>query len=472
MAVTVVRSPDIGIISVGESTIQTIPKYLHGYLGIDPAEFHRQVDPTWKLGIRFLWGPRDRFHYTFRRQVNVHSELLPMPMGFYYGDEFEYGELASSLCACDGVFARKPDGSPLVGSDWAYHLDNQKLVAFLEPYARGLGVEIIEDTVESVVQDESGVRALRLQKGGAAEADFFIDCSGFRSLLIGQTFEQPFVSFKSSLYCDRAVVSEWQRRDDEPIKPYTTAETMDAGWCWQIDHEKHVSRGYVYASDFISDDDAEREFRQKNPYVHDARVIRFASGRYRDVWVKNVVAIGNSNGFVEPLESTALHVLCQDAKAVAETLRDARGIPTPSIRTAFNRRSQQVWDTIRQFLAVHYRFNHRIDSPFWRACHSDVDLCGAAPIVEYYQENGPSHLWQEVLVSERDIFEIDGYLTILLGLQVPYQRVYEPTPKEWQVAQEIKDAHRKLTHNAFSSEEALAMVRTPGWQWPPDVFKP
>lgn len=475
--IAVVRSADIGIIRVGESTIHTVPKYLHHYLGIDPAEFFREVDPTWKLGIRFLWGPRERFHYTFRVQVALHyeylpNEHLPMPMGFYYGDNFEDGELMSSLCSSDGVFARRADGTPIVGRDWAYHLDNKKLVAFLERYARKLGVGVIDDLVEGVVQDESGVTALRLKQGGVTEADFFIDCSGFRSLLIGQALEQTFVSFKSSLFCDRAIVGEWQRRADEPIQPYTTAETMQAGWCWQIDHEKHISRGYVYSSDFISDDDAEREFRSKNPQIGDTYVVRFVSGRYRDAWVKNVVAIGNSNGFVEPLESTALYVLCQDAKAVAESFRDARGAPTPSMRDAFNRRSEQVWDVIRRFLSIHYKFNTRIDSPFWRACQSDVDLCGAAPIVEYYRENGPSRLWHETLTPEYDMFGLDGYYTMLLGQNVPYQRVYEPSETELQVVNMIKRNHQQLARNALNSEEALALVRSAGWQWPADAFRP
>ncbi len=472
IAIAIVRSPNIPVIGVGESTIHTIPKYLHGYLRIDPRDFFREVEPTWKLGIRFLWGPRHRFHYTFRPQVDLRYEFLPQTMGFYYGDEFEYGELASSLCACDRVFARQADGSPLVSRDWAYHLDNKKLVAFLERRARNMGVDVIDDTVQDVARNEAGVSGLQLESGGLVEADFFVDCSGFRSLLIGQAFGEPLESFRPSLFCDRAVVGEWQRGDDEPIKPYTTAQTMNAGWCWQIDHEHHISRGYVYGSDFITDDEAEREFRQKNPRVGPTHVIRFTSGRYRNAWVENVVAIGNSSGFVEPLESTALYVLCQDAKAVAESICDCRGMPSPSMRGQFNKRSRQTWETIRNFLAVHYKFNTRLDTPFWRACRSDVDLCGAAPIVEYYQQNGPSSLWHETLTPPDDIFELDGYYTILFGQRVPHEREYQPAPKEWRLAQEIKDAHRKMTRNALTSEEALAVVRGPNWQWPAEVFEP
>jgi tryptophan halogenase len=232
--VKLIRSPSIKIIGVGESTIQSIPKYLHGYLGINPTDFFREVDPTWKLGIRFLWGPRKQFHYSFRPQVDLHYDVLPMGMGFYYEDEFEYGELASSLCAHDCVFARRDDGSPSVGRDWAYHLDNKKLVAFLEKLARGIGIEIIDDTVVDVSQDDNGITALNLQSRGTVSADLYVDCSGFRSVLLGQTLGETMESYKTSLYCDRAVVSEWERPVGELIQPYTVAETMNSGWCWQF----------------------------------------------------------------------------------------------------------------------------------------------------------------------------------------------------------------------------------------------
>src|SRR5205085_6173192 len=133
--------------------------------------------------------------------------------------------------------------------------------------------------------------------GAVASADLYIDCSGFRSLLLGQTLKEPFVSYKSTLFCSRAVISEWNRTD-EPIQPYTTCETMECGWCWRIDHENFISRGYVYSPEFISDSDAEAEFRRKNPRVESTRIVKFVSGRYERCWVKNVIAMGNSAGFV------------------------------------------------------------------------------------------------------------------------------------------------------------------------------
>ena len=139
--------------------------------------------------------------------------------------------------------------------------------------------------------------------------DLYIDSSGFASVLLGKALAEPFISFQSSLFDDRAVVGWWPR-GEEPIQPYTTAESMSAGRNWRIDHETRIDRGYVYCSAYISDTDAEAEFRTKNPKVSDTRIVKFKTGRYVRGWVKNVVAIGNASGFVEPLESTALGALC------------------------------------------------------------------------------------------------------------------------------------------------------------------
>ncbi len=158
-------------------------------------------------------------------------------------------------------------------------------------------------------------RRLRLESGRRETADLYLDASGFASVLLGKALGEPFVSYDKTLFCDRAVVGGWDRKDPEDmvIKPYTTCETMNCGWCWQIEHENRINRGYVYSSGFISDEEAEKEFRMKNPKVGPTRIVRFVSGRYRNVWVKNVVAVGNAGGFVEPLEATALGAMASNA---------------------------------------------------------------------------------------------------------------------------------------------------------------
>lgn len=469
LEVTVVRSPAIGVISVGEGTTFTIPNYLHGYLGIDVGRFHREVRPTYKLGIRFLWGPRPYFNYTFTSQLDCRYQELPRPNGYYCDEQFDYADLNSALMAHDRAFERQPDGGPLVTANVAYHLENARLVSFLEQAALDAGVVLVDDTVENVEVGEQGVAALQLTSGRRLSADLYLDCSGFRGELLSRVLEEPFVEFKSSLFCDRAVVGGWPR-STEPVKPYTTAETMDSGWCWQIEHDASINRGYVYSSAFLSDDEAEHEFRAKNPRVDQTRIVRFVSGRYERAWVKNVVAMGNAAGFVEPLESTSLAIICDHAAALVKTLLDSDLEFRPRQIEMFNRYNASNWDAVRGFLALHYKFNTRLDTPFWRACRADADLHGARGLVEFYQENGPSRLWSRQLIGAGDPFGWEGYLTLLVGQRVPY--AHRPAISEQEAARwrGVKASLRERAQAAMAQEEALAALRSENWRWRPDFY--
>ena len=471
LSVRVLRSKDIGIIGVGEGTTVPVLNHLHGYLQLDQAEFHRIAQPTWKLGVRFLWGPRPYFDYGLSLQLDVHYRGLSKVAGYYCAatGTADFG-FASSYMTHNTIFPRRSDGRPEITTDPAYHLENEHLVAFLEHCARKLGVEILDDTVLEVRQNDVGIAGLRLATGATAAADLYVDCSGFRALLLGKTLGEPFRSFKESLFCDRAVVGGWDRTT-EPVKPYTTAETMDAGWCWQIEHERRINRGYVYSSDFISDEQAEREFRAKNPKVGGTRIVKFVSGRYERLWVKNVVAIGNAGGFVEPLESTSLGLICLDAHALAETLRDSDQEPGPVQLHLYNRRSGLIWDLVRRFLAVHYKFNTRLPTPFWRACVEDTDLAGAEEYVEFYQENGPSTLWRNLILEPRDPFGFEGYLSMMIGMNVPCRKTFQPPEHELRVWDGICQKIQSVARQAVTVPEALSWIRSPGWQWPTGLYK-
>jgi tryptophan halogenase len=468
LPVTVLRSKDIGIIGVGEGTTIPVLDHLHGYLRIDHAEFHRIAQPTWKLGVRFLWGPRPYFDYALSRQLDVRFEGMAKVIGYYCADTLDYG-FASALMTHNGVFPRRADGLPHVTRDPAYHIENEHFVAFLERYAMRQGVEVIDDTVVEVKQDERGVAGLVLASGAVVKADLYVDCSGFRSELLGRALGEPLVSFKSSLFCDRAVVGGWDR-SDEPIKPYTTAETMDAGWCWQIEHEHRINRGYVYSSSFLSDDEAEREFRAKNPQVGSTRIVKFVSGRRARSWVKNVVAIGNAAGFVEPLESTSLGAICFDSHALAESLADADLEVRPTQVRQYNLRSAVIWEVIREFLALHYKFNTRLATPFWRACVEDTDLCGAEAFVAFYRENGPSTLWRNQLLEARNPFGFEGYLSMMIGMNVPYRKTYTPSEQERQIWNNIHQRMQAVASQAVTVPEALSYIRQPWWQWREDLY--
>jgi tryptophan halogenase len=468
LRVTVLRSKEIGIIGVGESTTIPLVNHLHDYLRIDLTEFYRLAQPTHKLAIRFLWGPRPYFDYGLNFQLDLRYQGFSKVVGYYSGDTLDFGRL-SVLMTRNKVFPRLPDGRPAYNRDPAYHLQNTYFVAFLEQYARRQGVKVLDDSVVDVPQNDAGVAGLVLASGATLTADLYVDCSGFRSLLLGKTLGEPFVSFKPSLFCDRAVIGPW-RRTDEPIKPYTTAETMNAGWCWQIEHEDRVDRGYVYSSDFISDDEAERELREKNPKATDTRIVKFVSGRHGRAWVKNVVAIGNASSFVEPLESTALAVICVDSHALAESLADSDRVVRPTQVQLYNRRGALIVDLVRRFLAVHYKFNTRLQTPFWRACVADVDLVGAEEYVEFYKENGPSTLWRQMILDGRDPFGFEGYLSMMIGMNIPYRRTYAIPEYERQAWTDLYNRWQVEADRALSVEETLRWIRSPYWQWPAALF--
>jgi tryptophan halogenase len=470
LEVSVVRSKDLGVIGVGEATTFAFPNYLHGRLRIEPGEFHRQAQPTWKLGIRFLhWGPRPFFDYTFRPQLTSRWENLPRPNGYYCDEDYEYADLFPALMSHDKAFLRNQYGGPHIGTDVAYHIENRTFVAYLESYATRQGIAVHDDLASEVLQDDSGVTGLVLKSGRTATADLYLDCSGFASLLLSRTLQEPYRSFQSSLFCDRAVWGGWERTD-EPIRPYTTAEAMDAGWCWRIDHEFLINRGYVYSSDFLSDDEAEREFRAKNPRAQLTRPVKFASGRRERAWVKNVVGIGNAAGFVEPLESTSLGVICDQSDSLVNSLLECHRRPTPTLVQQYNKRFALKWDNIRDFLAVHYKFNTGMDTPFWRACREKCDLAGAAEVVEYYRENGPGTYHHQTLLNRLSQFGLEGYWALLVGQKVPYQTAHVPSDQERQTWRRIQEAFKAKAANGVGVKEALTLVRSPAFHWPPTLY--
>jgi tryptophan halogenase len=464
LKVRVLRSQDIGVIGVGEGTTAAFPRHFFEYLKLKPREFYALAEPTWKLGIKFIWGSRREFYYTFAYEYQHRYPELSRNNGFFFDSNQPYAGRISAFMANDKAFPRRPDGAPEFHNHHAYHIENKKLVTWLEQTSREFGVEITEATVTAET-GEDGIAALVTETGERVTADLFIDASGFRSELLGRALAEPFKSYGDSLFCDRAVIGGWPRTN-EPIKPYTVAETMAAGWCWQIEHENWINRGYVYSSKFLNDDDALKEFLSKNPQVaNEPRVVRFRSGRYQRFWVKNVVAIGNSVGFVEPLEATALQIICVEASTLADSLIDSLCAPTPTLIELYNEYNARASDDIRDFLAVHYRFNTRMQTPFWRACQEDTQLHGARFLVDFYKENGPSVVAGAQLLHPSNSFGMDGYLALLIGQNVPHAKPHAPLPAEQKTWNERCRTWATEAQRALDVKECLAAIRKPGLKW-------
>ncbi|MGN6370265.1 MAG: FAD-dependent oxidoreductase [Phycisphaerae bacterium] len=468
LSVTVVRSPEIGVIGVGESTTPQLPRFLFEYLGISKKHFYSIANPTWKMGIHFLWGPRESFEYTFDMQMDAQWSDLSLPNGFYCDEDFSCANMHAAFLAEGKAFARQPNGGGPQIPSWAgFHLYNPQYVASLEMVGKTLGVEIVDGVVTGVTKKGDGVESVKLEDGRVLAGDLFVDASGFRSELLGKTLEEPFISYANSLFCDRAIVGSWDRGDDY-IYPYTVAETMDAGWCWRIDHEHAVNRGYVYSSRFLSDEAAREEFVRKNPKAKPwDKVVKFRSGRYRRGWVGNVVGMGNACGFVEPLEATALMAVCGQVQTLTDFLLHSQMQPTESLVALYNRSFGETWDDIRDFLALHYRFNTRMKTAFWEAANVEVDISGTTELLKFYRENGPTGLCRHALRNmpgTHNQFGIEGYLVMLVGNKVPYRKREIPA-REREIWERHRAEHRAKAREAMGVKEALGFVKDPRWKW-------
>ncbi|NUR93356.1 MAG: tryptophan 7-halogenase, partial [Nonomuraea sp.] len=457
--VTLVESSAIPIIGVGEATVPSLVIFLHNYLGIDAAELYEKVRPTWKLGIRFNWGPDpEGFMAPFdwdsdsigavgslRSRGNINDfTLLSLLMRAGRTPVFMNGERPETL---------------MKHLRFAYHLDNARFVGFLAELAERRGVRHVDARIARVVRGGGEwVDAVVTDDGQELAFDFFVDCTGFRSLLLGKTLETPFVSFGDSLFTDSAVTGNLPHGGR--LKPYTTATTMSSGWCWTIPTPEEDHLGYVFSSAALSDEEAAAELAERFPGISEPRFVRFRSGRHERAWRGNVMGVGNSYAFVEPLESSGIHMITLAILALVDGL--PRTWREPVAREVVNAGLARKWDSLRWFLAVHYRFNTRMDTPFWTKANHDTDVSGIQPLLDLYAAGAPVRLRDPVLrdfaeQSMHTIFGIGGFDTILLGQHVPAALLPRDTAmEEWHQRRAAAEA---VVERALPQAEALAVMR-------------
>ncbi len=423
--VTLIESPDLPPIGVGEATTPLMPQFLHADLGIAARELFAAVRPTFKLGIRFAWGEPGGagFPYPFGPVRTLEAKV--------WDGDLEASSLQALHMAAGTLPVRAaaagPGEAPLdlaFGVELAYHLDGRRFAAFLGELARRRGVEVVAARIADVelAPDGASVAALVADDGRRFASDLYLDCSGFRSLLAGGALGSPWIDYAGSLFTDRAVVGTAPHRGH--LAPCTRAETLEAGWCWSIPQEEADHVGYVHASAWTTPEAAAEELGRRRPGLAGLRELRFRAGRRRDFWIGNVVALGNAYGFVEPLESTALHLLIRQIGLLLRALGPEATPPVPgrATRELLNRRVGDFWDYVRWFLALHFRFNRRLDSPFWRACREEVDVSAHGEVLELFRERGPL-AYQPAVASAFDfpdpLWGAAGVDVILLGQGVP-----------------------------------------------------
>ncbi len=412
--VTLIHNSALPIIGVGEATTPSMPQFLHGELQLDPATFYRDVQPTLKLGIRFDWNPHGApFSYPFGP--------LHLLEAVVHGGSLDFANPQAMMMASGQVpFHRQEGGGRwLALPEMAYHLDNPRLARYLGEQAAARGVEVLDRAIVDVVRDPQrpGLEALVDDGGQRHGADFFLDCSGFQAQLISKVMGVKYTSFADSLFTDRALVGAVPGAAE--LLPYTRAIAMNHGWCWEIPqaHERHV--GYVYCSAFASDAEAEAELRARYPELGATRRILFTPGRRECFLAGNVAALGNAYGFVEPLESTSLHLLIRQLGLLMRA--NPFDSPEHGLAPLLNRKVNGWWDYLRFFLALHFRFNRGPQTPFWRHCREAVVLGEHEELVALYQHRGPLSANPGVVDSfpySDPLWGAEGIDTLLHGMGV------------------------------------------------------
>ena len=372
--IRLVESDEIGIVGVGEATLPHI-KNFNDSIGIDEAEMMRATKATFKLGIDFVdWGFKgSRYIHPF----GIHGGA-DAGIGFHQQwrrsvDSGREWDLEEFSFACMAARANRFDFPPAGNSinstfSYAYHFDASLYSKYLRSVAEPRGVVRTEGKVRDVEQDpETGdIRALLMESGERIAGDFFIDCSGFRSLLLAGKLGADWEDWSQWLPCDRALPVPTERCGD--LTPYTRVSAMNAGWRWRIPLQHRTGNGYVFSSRFIDEDKAREELLESldEPLLAEPRLLKFQAGRRARSWERNCVALGLSSGFLEPLESTSIYLI-QIAIMHLLPLLPTRTHDQRLI-DEFNHRMDVEYERIRDFLILHYHLNGRDDTELWRYC--------------------------------------------------------------------------------------------------------
>ncbi len=413
LTITLVESSEIGIVGVGEATIPAIQQF-NKLVKFNEDDFLRQTQGTFTLAIEFVnwWEKGQWYMHTFGP---VGRDLAYIPFHHYWiYDQHTAGSLwdysLNWFAAKQARFSRVPKipNTPLSGLTWAFHFDASLYAAYLSQLAQKMGVRRIDAKIAGVLQKPDGdVRALKLEDGRELEADFFIDCTGVRGVLIEQALKTGYEDWSHWLPCDRALAVPTVRTS--PLLPFTRSTALEAGWQWRIPLQHRTGNGHVYCSAHISDERAREQLlanRDATPLA-DPRPIRFTTGRRKMLWNRNVVCMGLASGFLEPLESTSIHLIQVTIQRLILLFphvgdHEAR-------RQEFNRAASSEYEYIRDFIILHYYANNRVGEPFWDDCRNMKIPDSLAHKIELFRETAG------IFCAADDLFQLSSWLQVMWG---------------------------------------------------------
>ena len=424
--IELVESEAIGTVGVGEATIPAIKKF-NELLALDEAEFMQRTQATFKLGIEFVDWTRKGHRYIHGFGVigqdwewlRCHHYWLRANQKGRARDFADYS--INTAAALQNKFMQpRADmaDSPIGHIAYAFHFDASLYARYLRAFAEQHGVRRTEGKIVDVEVRESGdIASVTLEGDRRIEADFFIDCSGFRALLIEQTLKTGYEDWTHWLPCDRAMAVPCART--EPLIPLTRSTAREAGWQWRIGLQHRTGNGLVYSSRYIDDDSAEKLLLSNldGEQLANPNKLRFTTGKRRKMWNRNCVAIGLAAGFLEPLESTSLHLVQSAA------IRLVRLFPDGELDQAnideFNRQSDFEWERIRDFIILHYWATERDDSDFWRYCRA-MDLPDTLQRkIDLWRSNG------RIFREDEELFSEESWIQVFIGQGI-IPRAYDP----------------------------------------------
>lgn len=435
--IRLVESEEIGIVGVGEASVPHIRLFNGQWLGIDEAEFVKRTQGTIKLGIQFNdWGRiGDSYIHGFGA---IGRSLGPLPFHQFWLKLFLSGRAApigdyspQTVMAPRGKFAPRDHNavpnSPLADIAYAYHFDATLYARYLRELAESRGVQRIEGKVVGVKQraHDGFVESLTLDSGAVVDGELFIDCSGFRALLIEQTLKTGYLDWTHYLPCDRALAVPSESVD--PVTPYTRATARAAGWQWRIPLQHRVGNGYVYSSQHISDDEAAASLLANldGKALAEPRQLQFTTGMRKKFWNKNVVALGLASGFLEPLESTSIY-LAQSGITRLLSLFPKSDF-NPLLAERYNRESVTEYERIRDFLVLHYHATERTDTPFWNHCRTMEIPDSLREAIELFRYDG------RYFRNGEDFFALPSWVQVMLGQRITpqgYHPIVDDMPED------------------------------------------
>ena len=408
--ITLVESDQIGSVGVGEATIPTMRTF-HRLVGIDEQEFMSATQATFKLGIRFdNWGQQNDSYFHSFGEIGQRSWMAEFHEFWLEAKAQGFGGSLDDYClelkaAKANKFATSSGKKPV---NFAYHLNATAYAAFLRQKSEAAGVKRVEGRITQIQNDETGnIVSVTLDNGSKVAGDVFIDCTGFRGLLIGEHLKVDFEDWSHLLAADSAIAVQTQAT--ESARPYTIAMAHSAGWQWRIPLQNRVGNGIVYSSRFLSDDEARTTLlgNLTGPTITEPRQIRFTTGRRKKAWYKNCIAIGLSSGFLEPLESTSIHLI------TTAILRLMKLFPFEGnsrlLAEHFNRETQLELETIRDFIILHYHLTQRNDSPFWQHYKSMQIPDSLTHRMAMFREN--AYAWPDDVA----LFRVDSWVQVMMG---------------------------------------------------------